>query len=286
MAASLLDGKALSSKLRTRIAADVELLNQKGLCPSLAVVAVGSDSASEVYRSNLKKACDLCKIQNSHFILPENATESELVSLIEKLNSDRSVHGILLQVPLPSHIRESRLISVISTDKDVDAVNPANMGKIMMGKYDFMPCTPLGVSAILDEYNIDVCGKHCVVVGRSNVVGKPMSMLLLKRSATVTICHSKTQNLREITRQADILVVAVGRPEFITGDMIKKDSVVIDVGINRRSDGKLCGDVLFHEACEQAKLITPVPGGVGALTVTMLMSNVVKACKTLNSIDD
>ena len=252
-------------------------LKGKGINPGLAVIIVGDDPASRVYVNNKKKACEQIGVYSEEYALPAQTTEKELLDLIAKLNNDKKINGILVQLPVPKHINEETIINAIDPKKDVDAFHPVNVGKIMVGNFDFVPCTPAGVMELINESGIDVEGKECVVVGSSNIVGKPQAMLLLHKNATVTICHSRTKNLAEKTRQADILVAAVGIPEFIKGDMIKPGAVVIDVGINRVADKKLVGDVDF-EACEKiASAITPVPGGVGPMTIAMLMKNTVKA---------
>lgn len=243
------------------------------------MILVGEDPASKVYVNNKKKACEYVGINSYEYLLPEETTQEELIELIEKLNNDDRVSGILCQLPVPEHIDDQAIINAIAPEKDVDAFHPVNVGKIMTGNFDFVPCTPAGVMELINESGIDVCGKDCVVVGRSNIVGKPMAMLLLHRSGTVTICHSKTRDLAEITRKADILVAAVGIPEFIKGDMIKPGAVVIDVGINRIAPKKLVGDVEFEAAEKIAGAITPVPGGVGPMTIAMLMKNTVKAAQ-------
>ena len=241
------------------------------------MVIVGDDPASRVYVNNKKKACEDLGIYSEEYALAEDTTEEELLTLIDELNAKKEISGILVQLPLPKHLDEELVINHINPKKDVDAFHPVNVGKIMQGNYDFVPCTPAGVMELIKESGIDICGKECVVVGRSNIVGKPMSMLLLHKHGTVTICHSKTQDLAEKTKRADILVAAVGIPEFIKGDMMKEGAVVIDVGINRVADKKLVGDVEF-ESCEKvASAITPVPGGVGPMTIAMLMKNTVKA---------
>ena len=250
-----------------------------GINPGLAVILVGEDPASKVYVSNKKKACEYIGINSFEYKLPEETTEEELLELIDKLNNDNSVSGILCQLPVPKHINEESIINAIDPKKDVDAFHPVNVGKIMTGNYDFVPCTPAGVMELIKESGIDVTGKECVVVGRSNIVGKPMSMLLLHKNGTVTICHSRTKDLKEKTKSADILVVAVGIPNFITGDMIKPGAVVIDVGINRIAPKTLVGDVDFASAEPVAGAITPVPGGVGPMTIAMLMNNVILSCK-------
>ncbi len=240
---------------------------------------MGEDPASKVYVAGKIRDCAEVGIKSREFALPESTTQEELIALVEKLNADDTVSGLLVQLPLPKHLDEKAVIDTIRPDKDVDAFHPANVGKIMIGDYDFLPCTPAGVMELLDEYNIDIAGKECVVVGRSNIVGKPQSMLLLQRHGTVTICHSKTKDLAEITRRADILVVAIGRGEFIKGDMIKEGAVVIDVGMNRNAEGKLVGDVEFASAEKKASYITPVPGGVGVMTRAILMKNTIRAAQ-------
>ena len=245
--------------------------------PGLAVIIVGDDPASRVYVNNKKKACEEIGILSEEYALPKETKEEELLALIDRLNDDKKISGILVQLPLPECIDEEKVINRINPKKDVDAFHPVNVGKIMVGNYDFVPCTPAGVMELIAESGIEISGKECVVVGRSNIVGKPMSMLLLHKNGTVTVCHSKTKDLSSVTRRADILVVAVGRPNFVTGDMIKEGAVVIDVGINRLEDKKLVGDVEFESAQKVAGAITPVPGGVGPMTIAMLMKNTLKA---------
>jgi len=252
-------------------------LKEKGINPGLAVIIVGDDPASRVYVNNKKKACEQIGVYSEEYALPAETSEQELLELIEKLNNDKKINGILVQLPVPKHINEETIINAIDPKKDVDAFHPVNVGKIMVGNFDFVPCTPAGVMELIKESGIDVCSKECVVVGRSNIVGKPQAMLLLHQNGTVTICHSRTKDLSEKTRQADILIAAVGIPEFIKGDMIKPGAVVIDVGINRIADKKLVGDVEFESAEKVASAITPVPGGVGPMTIAMLMKNTVKA---------
>lgn len=252
-------------------------LKEKNINPGLAVIIVGDDPASRVYVNNKKKACDEIGIYSEEYALPEETSEEELLALIRKLNRKKEINGILVQLPVPKQINEETIINAIDPKKDVDAFHPVNVGKIMVGNFDFVPCTPAGVMELIDESGIDVAGKECVVVGRSNIVGKPQAMLLLHKNGTVTICHSKTKNLKEKTKQADILIAAVGKPNFITGDMIKEGAVVIDVGINRIAEKKLVGDVDFESAEKVAGAITPVPGGVGPMTIAMLMKNTVKA---------
>ncbi len=275
--AKIIDGKAISAKERESIAKLTKELTDKGTTPGLAVIIVGEDPASTVYVRNKERACIEVGFNSWVIRMPEETTESELLSKIEKLNGDCQVDGILVQLPLPRHIDEKKVIAAISPEKDVDAFHLENTGRIMVGDYKYLPCTPAGIMTMLEHENIDVCGKECVVVGRSNIVGKPMAMLLLNKSGTVTVCHSKTKDLAEVTRRADILVVAVGKAEFITGDMIKPGAVVIDVGINRCEDGKLRGDVHFESAEKVASAITPVPGGVGPMTITTLLKNTLTA---------
>ncbi len=277
--AVILDGKAVAEKIKTELKAQVEGLKTNGIHPSLAVVVVGDDAASRVYVNGKIRDCAQVGIQSWEYALPAQTTQQELLALVKKLNVDDEVSGLLVQLPLPAHFDEKAIIDAIDPNKDVDAFHPVNVGKIMIGDYDFLPCTPAGVMALLDAYGIDVTGKECVVIGRSNIVGKPQAMLLLHRSATVTICHSRTKDLKEVARRADVLVVAIGKAEFVTGDMIKEGAVVIDVGMNRRADGKLVGDVNFAEAEKLAGYITPVPGGVGVMTRAMLMKNTVQAAK-------
>ena len=273
-----IDGKAISAAVKEAVKSEVAQLKEKAITTGLAVIIVGEDPASKVYVSNKKKACEALGMISREYALPENTTEDELISLIEKLNSDKEINGILCQLPLPKHINEKKVIDSIIPEKDVDAFHPQNVGKIMIGDYDFVPCTPAGIMEMLKYENIDVSGKRCVVIGRSNIVGKPMAMLLLHKNGTVTVCHSKTENLKEICREADILVAAVGRANFVTADMVKEGAVVIDVGMNR-VDGKLCGDVDFDSVKDKTSAITPVPGGVGPMTIAMLMKNTLTAAK-------
>lgn len=282
--AKLIDGKVISAAVKQRVADEVAELKTKGIEPCLAVIIVGEDPASKVYVANKEKACAATGMKSLKFALPAETTNEELLALIEKLNNDSSVNGILCQLPLPRHLDETAVINAISPLKDVDAFHPVNVGKIMTGDYDFLPCTPAGIMEMLDYENIDIEGKTCVVIGRSNIVGKPMSMLLLHKNGTVTICHSRTKNLKEVCASADILVAAVGRANFVTADMVKEGAVVIDVGINRMDDGKLCGDVNFAECEPKAAYITPVPGGVGPMTIATLMKNTLTAYKKQNGI--
>ena len=278
--ANIIDGKAVSAAVKHEVAEETaRLKDEKGLKIGLAVVIVGNNPASRVYVNNKKKACEAVGFQSFEYALDENTTQEQLLDLISVLNRDVRVNGILVQLPLPAHIDEKKVIEAISPDKDVDAFNAVNVGKIMIGEYAFLPCTPAGVMRLIESTGTEISGKQCVVIGRSNIVGKPMAMLLLHKSGTVTICHSKTQNLKEICLGADILVVAVGRANFVTGYMIKDGAVVIDVGMNRLENGKLCGDVEFESAEKKASYITPVPGGVGPMTIAMLMKNTLTAAK-------
>lgn len=282
--AQILDGKELAKKVREGVKEQVDKLKNKGINPKLAVVMVGNDSASAVYVKNKSNACRKAGIEFEEFLLPEETTEEELINLIKKLNKDKNVHGILLQSPVPKHINIDRAFDTISPEKDVDGFNAVNVGNLTIGRDCLVSCTPYGVMRLLEEYNIDVSGKRAVVIGRSNIVGKPMLQCLLSKDATVTICHSKTKDLSEVVSEADIVISAIGKPNFVTGNMIKDGAVVIDVGINRMEDGSLCGDVKFDEAESKASFITPVPGGVGPMTVAMLVENVVKAANHLNNV--
>ena len=277
--AILMDGKATAQHKREQIKEQAEVLRAQGVIPGLAVVIVGQNPASKTYVKNKIKACAECKIESFEYALPEETTERELLELIEKLNADDAVNGILVQLPLPKHISEHEVIHTIVPAKDVDAFHPENVGRIMIGDFSFVPCTPAGVMELLKQYDIAVKGKQCVVVGRSNIVGKPQAMLLLHEHGTVTICHSRTADLPAVTRQADILVAAVGQRNFITADMVKEGAVVIDVGMNRDPEGKLCGDVDFAAVEKKASYITPVPGGVGPMTITMLMQNTLRSAQ-------
>ena len=277
--AQIISGKAISAAVKERIAAEVNELKQKGVTPGLAVIIVGTDPASQVYVGSKERTCIELGMYSEKYELPESTTNEELLALVEKLNKDDKIHGILCQLPLPRHLDEKAVIDAIVPEKDVDAFHVQNVGKIMIGDYDFLPCTPAGIMEMLKYSNIDPQGKHCVVIGRSNIVGKPMAMLMLHANATVTICHSKTQNLKELCRQADILVAAVGRAKFVTADMVKDGAVVIDVGMNRDENGKLCGDVDYQNVEPLCSAITPVPGGVGPMTITMLMQNTLTSAK-------
>lgn len=274
-----IDGKAVAASVRSQVAAEVAELAEKGTKVTLAVVIVGDDPASRVYVNNKKKACADCGILSEEYALPAETTQEQLMALIEELNGRRDVNGILVQLPLPKHLDEKQVIDAIDPKKDVDAFHPSNVGGIMIGDYHFLPCTPAGVMELIHSTGVKVEGAHCVVIGRSNIVGKPMAMLMLHENATVTVCHSRTRNLAEHCRQADILIAAVGRANFVTADMVKEGAVVIDVGINRGADGKLCGDVDFAAVEPKASYITPVPGGAGPMTIAMLMKNALKAAE-------
>lgn len=277
---NIINGKEISASVKERIRLETEkLFNETGVKPGLAVIIVGDDPASRIYVNNKKKACTDIGFNSWEYALPAETTEAELLELINKLNADPSVHGILCQLPLPKHLDEKTVINAIDPKKDVDAFHPVNVGKIMIGDYDFLPCTPAGVMELIHSTGVSVSGKKCVVVGRSNIVGKPMAMLLLHESGTVTICHSRTKDLAAECREADILVVATGVAKMVKGDMVKEGAVVIDVGMDRDENGKLCGDVDFDSVAPKASFITPVPGGVGPMTIAMLMSNTLTACK-------
>ncbi len=275
--AEIISGKIVSQAKREELKNRVSALNEQGVQVGLAVIIVGNNSASRVYVNNKKKGCEEIGVNSYEYALPEDTTQEELLELIDELNNDNKVDGILCQLPLPSHIDEQSVINAINPKKDVDAFHPFNVGHIMIGDYTFLPCTPAGIMEMLKYYNISVAGKKCVVIGRSNIVGKPMAMLLLKENGTVEICHSRTENLKEETLSADILVAAVGKAYFVTADMVKNGAVVIDVGMNRNEEGKLCGDVCYDEVEKKASFITPVPGGVGPMTITMLLENTVRA---------
>ena len=277
--AVLLDGKSLSKKVKDNLKLEVKELNEKGIFPKLAVIMVGNDPASSVYVKNKSKACKYVGVDFEEFLLDEDICEEELFSLIDSLNADEKVTGILLQAPIPKHLDINKAFERIDSNKDVDGFNPINVGKLAIGIDTFVSCTPWGIMKIFEEYNIDLEGKNAVILGRSNIVGKPMIQCLLSKNATVTICHSRTKNIGEITKNADILISAIGKPKFVTADMIKEGAVVIDVGINRLEDGSLVGDVDFDVAEKKSSYITPVPGGVGPMTIASLMENVVKAAK-------
>ena len=277
--ANLINGKEIAAQVKAEIATEAEKLAEFGVTPGLAVIIVGSDPASKIYVRNKKRACDEVGFYSEEFMLPEKTTQKELIALIDTLNKRLDIDGILVQLPLPKHLNEKAVIGAISPKKDVDAFSPFNVGRVMIGEYRFLPCTPAGVMELIKSTGVEVSGKECVVIGRSNIVGKPMAMMLLNESGTVTVCHSKTQNLAEITSKADILVSAVGKAKFVTADMVKEGAVVIDVGMNHDENGKLCGDVDFDAVEPKASYITPVPGGVGPMTIAMLMKNTLTAAK-------
>ena len=262
----------------------LRLKEEHGVTPGLAVVIVGDDPASRVYVNNKKKACELVGFRSEEYALPASTTQEELLDLVHKLNEKEDINGILVQLPLPKHLDDKAVIEAINPVKDVDAFHAVNVGKIMLGEYDFLPCTPAGVMEMLHSYSIPVEGRECVVIGRSNIVGKPMGMLLLHENGTVTICHSRTKNLKEVCARADILVAAVGIPKFVKADMVKEGAVVIDVGMDRDENGRLCGDVDFENVKEKCSFITPVPGGVGPMTIATLMKNTIKACRLQNGL--
>lgn len=282
--ATILDGKALSAQCKESIRKQVEELAAKGCRPGMAVVLVGENPASKVYVRNKEKDCQECGIYSAMYHLPEETTEKELLELLDTLNHDTSIHGILVQLPLPKQINSQRVIEAIDPAKDVDAFHPTNVGYLTQGMPRFAPCTPAGIIKLMEAYQIDPAGKHCVVIGRSNIVGKPMALLLLQRNGTVTICHSGTKDLKEQTLQADILVSAVGKTGFVTADMVKEGAVVIDVAMNRNAEGKLCGDVDYAAVSQKASAITPVPGGVGPMTRVMLLENTLTACRQQNGL--
>ena len=281
---NIIDGKAVSKAVRERVAAETTKLKKTGITPGLAVIIVGEDPASQVYVRNKEKACEEVGFYSEKFALPENTTQQELNALVQQLNARKDINGILCQLPLPKHLDDKEVINLINPIKDVDAFHPVNVGAIMIGDYNFLPCTPAGVMELIHSTGVDVCGKKAGVIGRSNIVGKPMAMLLLHENATVEITHSRTQNLSEITAGADILVAAIGRAKFVTADMVKEGAVVIDVGMNRDENGKLCGDVDFEGVKDKCSYITPVPGGVGPMTIAMLMQNTLTAAKVQNDI--
>lgn len=277
--AEILDGKKLSKKIKNDLRLEVDKLKENGLKPKLAVIMVGKDPASMVYVRNKSKACEKIGIEFEEFLLEENIEEKELFDLIDKLNSDKKITGILLQAPIPKHLDINKAFEKIIPNKDVDGFNPVNVGKLSIGVDGFISCTPFGIMKLFEEYSIDLEGKNAVIIGRSNIVGKPMAQCLLAKNATVTICHSKTKNIAELTKNADIIITAIGKPKFLTEDMVKDNSIIIDVGINRMEDGSLIGDVDFENLEKKVSYITPVPGGVGPMTIAMLMYNVVKAAK-------
>jgi methylenetetrahydrofolate dehydrogenase (NADP+)/methenyltetrahydrofolate cyclohydrolase len=283
---TLIDGRAVAARNKAEIAQEVRALAARGVTPGLAVVIVGDDPASRVYVNNKKKDCAHCGLLSEEYALPGDCAQEELLALIQTLNRRADIHGILVQLPLPAHLDEKTVLLSIDPAKDVDAFHPYNVGRIMIGDFDFVPCTPAGVMALLDAYGIEVQGRSCVVVGRSNIVGKPQAMLLLHRHGTVTLCHSRTRDLADVTRRADILVAAVGKAGLITGDMVKEGAVVIDVAMNRGVDGRLVGDVCFDEVAAKASHITPVPGGVGPMTRVMLLRNTLMAARRRHFLDE
>ncbi len=276
---NIISGKDISTSIREEIKTEISNMQVR---PGLAVILVGNDPASAVYVRNKNKACEEVGIYSEMYTLPEETTREELLGLVEQLNHSPKIHGILVQLPLPKHLDAEEVIMAINPEKDVDAFHPVNVGKIMIGNFDFLPCTPAGVMELLKRSGIEVAGKECVVIGRSNIVGKPQAMLLLHENATVTVCHSKTKNLAEVCKRADVLVSAVGKAKFVTADMVKDGAVVIDVGMNRDENGKLCGDVDFEAVSKKTSYITPVPGGVGPMTITMLLKNTVTAARQLS----
>ena len=277
--AIIIDGKELAKKIRSELKNEVVELKNKGINPKLAVIMVGDDKASKVYVKNKSKACEECGIDYEEFLMDKDIDMEELLETIDKLNKRDDIHGILLQSPIPLNLDINQAFNKINHKKDVDGFNPINVGKLSIGEDCFVSCTPAGVIKMLEEYNIEIEGKHCVVIGRSNIVGKPLIQCILRKNGTVTMCHSRTKNIKQITKNADILIAALGKPKFVTQDMIKDGAVIIDVGINRTEDGKLVGDVDFENVKNNASYITPVPGGVGPMTIAMLMTNVVKAAK-------
>ena len=281
---ALIDGKAVSLQVKQQVKQECDKLKTKGVTPGLAVIIVGDDPASQVYVRNKEKACEECGFYSVKYALDADTTQSELNALIDKLNKDEKINGILCQLPLPKHLDDKEVINRIDPIKDVDAFHPVNVGAIMIGDYNFLPCTPAGVMELIHSTGVDVTGKKAVVIGRSNIVGKPMAMLLLHENATVEITHSKTLDLKSITKEADILVAAIGRAKFVTADMVKNGAIVIDVGMNRDENGKLCGDVDFENVKDKCSFITPVPGGVGPMTISMLMRNTFTAAKLQNGL--
>ncbi len=282
--AKIIDGKKIREYNLDKIAEQVSALKENGIEPALAVIIVGSDPASRIYVNNKKAACERVGMRSVEYALPEETTTEELLELIDKLNADKSINGILCQLPVPKHINKNLVLERIHPTKDVDCFHPENVGRLSIGSGEIVPCTPMGMVKMLEYEGIDPTGKHCVIIGRSDIVGKPMAMLMLARNATVSICHSKTVNLAEITKQADIIVAAVGIAKFVKADMVKEGAIVLDVGMDRDENGKLCGDVDFDEVEKKASMITPVPGGVGPMTIAMLMRNTLTACKLQNNL--
>ena len=281
----IIDGKKLAQKTRENLKIECEELKEKGINPKLAVIMVGDDEATNVYIRNKSKACKEVGVEYEEFLLKSDINQEELIDIINKLNQDKNINGILLQSPIPKHLDINEAFRTIDYNKDVDGFHPMNVGKLALGQDTFVSCTPFGVMRMFEEYNIDLCGKNVVILGRSNIVGKPLTQCCLNKNATVTVCHSKTQNTKKITKEADILISAIGKPKFITSDMVKENAVVIDVGINRLDNGKIVGDVDFENVKEKASYITPVPGGVGPMTIAMLLNNVIKAAKRQNGLN-
>lgn len=284
--ATIIDGKQLAKKIRENLKLECEELKEQGINPKLAVIMVGDNPASKVYVRNKSRACNEVGIEYQEYLLPENATQKELLELIKKLNQDKEINGILLQSPLPQHLNINEAFKTITYSKDVDGFTPVSVGKLCIGEDTFISCTPYGVIKMFEEYNIDLKGKNVVILGRSNIVGKPLIQCCLQKDATVTVCHSKTKNLSEYTKKADVIIAAIGKAKFLTEDMVKDGVVIIDVGINRQDDGKLVGDVDYENVSKKASYITPVPGGVGPMTIAMLMNNVIKATKRQNGMID
>jgi len=279
--ANILDGKLTAQKIRSKLKEKVDTLKNSGITPKLAVIMVGEDIGSKIYVKNKSKACEEIGIEYEEYLLKEETSMEELLNLITELNDRDDVHGILLQSPIPKHLDINLAIKAISPEKDVDGFHPINVGKLVLGQETFVSCTPFGVIKLLEEYNIEMAGKNVVIVGRSNIVGKPLIQCLLNKNATVTVCHSKTENIKEVTKRADIVIVAIGRANFLKADMVKENAVVVDVGINRNDEGKVCGDVDFENVSKIASYITPVPGGIGPMTIAMLMHNIVKAASKI-----
>ncbi len=280
--AIIIDGKELAKKTRQNLKIECDELKNKGINPRLAVIMVGDNPASKVYVRNKSKACQEVGVEYEEYLLDSNITQKDLIDLIKKLNNDKNINGILLQSPIPKHLDINEAFRTIDYNKDVDGFHPMNVGKLTLGEDTFVSCTPYGVMRMFEEYNIDLCGKNVVILGRSNIVGKPLTQCCLNKNATITVCHSKTQNTKKLTKEADIVISAIGKPKFITEDMIKEGAIVIDVGINRDENGKIVGDVDFENVKQKASYITPVPGGVGPMTVAMLINNVIKAAKNQN----
>lgn len=283
---TIIDGKELAKKIRANLEIECEELKQKGIKSKLAVIMVGDDPASKVYVKNKSKACEDVGIEYEEYLLESKITQKELIDLIKRLNEDNTVNGILLQSPIPSNLDINEAFRTIAPEKDVDGFNPINVGKLVLNQDTFVSCTPFGIIKMFEEYNIDLCGKNVVILGRSNIVGKPLIHCCLNKNATVTTCHSKTQNIKEIVQNADVLISAIGKAHFVTTDMVKENAIVIDVGINRLDNGKITGDVDFENVKEKAGFITPVPGGVGPMTIAMLMNNVIKATRRQNGMND